>query len=100
MTGSSPPARDPATFETLASFLDELGVRDEVTIQAIKEVIALQLERAMQEHQLSRKAMAARMRTSPAQLRRVLDPAEGNITLDTLVRAAHVLGRTLEIKLV
>jgi hypothetical protein len=100
MTGSSPAARDPTQFETLDSFLDELGVRDEVTIQAIKEVVALQLERAMKEHELSRKAMAARMKTSPAQLRRVLDPMEGNITLDTLVRAAHVVGRRLRIELV
>lgn len=100
MTDAHGSARDPSKFQTLDGFLDELGVREELTIQAIKEVIALQLERAMADQHLSRKAMATKMNTSPAQIRRVLDPAEGNVTLETLVRAAKVVGRDLRIELV
>jgi antitoxin HicB len=44
--------------------------------------------------------MAALMETSRAQLDRLLDPKRGNVTLETLRRAAHVLGRELRVELV
>jgi hypothetical protein len=44
--------------------------------------------------------MAAEMETSRAQLNRVLDPGTSNVTLDTLSRAARVLGRSLKVELV
>jgi hypothetical protein len=40
------------------------------------------------------------MRTSRAQVDRMLDPDEGNVTLDTLARAARMLGRSLKLELV
>jgi antitoxin HicB len=43
--------------------------------------------------------MATLMQTSRAQLDRLLDPEQGNVTLETLHRAAHVLGRQLRIEL-
>ena len=49
---------------------------------------------------LSRAAMAAEMETSRAQLNRVLDPEASNVTLDTLSRAARVLGHSLRVELV
>ena len=73
-----------AQFETLDDFLDEEGIREEVTARAIKRVIALQLQEAMKERQLTKAAMADLMETSRAQLARVLDPEEFNVTLDTL----------------
>jgi DNA-binding Xre family transcriptional regulator len=84
---------------SLDEFLDEEGVREEVTARAIKRVIALQLQQAMAEQKLSKARMAELMETSRAQLARILDPEEFNVTLDTLARAAKVLGRRLSVEL-
>lgn len=89
-----------AEFDTLDDFLDEEGIREEVTARAIKRVIALQLQEAMRDRKLTKAAMAELMDTSRAQLSRVLDPEEFNVTLDTLTRAAKVVGRKLRVELV
>jgi hypothetical protein len=86
-------------FDSLDDFLREEGVYDEVLARATKRVIALQLQMAMRERKLTKTAMAALMQTSRAQLDRVLDPAEFNVTLETLARAAKVVGRELRIDL-
>ncbi len=92
--------RDLSDLATLDDFLDEEGIREEVTLRAVKSVIALQLRQAMKDQNLTRAAMAARMDTSRAQLNRVLDPDASNVTLDTLSRAARVLGHSLKVELV
>lgn len=92
--------RDPSAPATLDDFLDEDGVREEVTLRAVKSVTALQLQQAMKAQGLTRAAIAAEMKTSRAQLNRVLDPEASNVTLDTLSRAARVLGRELKVELV
>jgi predicted XRE-type DNA-binding protein len=92
--------RDPSDLATLDDFLDEEGIREEVILRAVKSVIALQLRQAMKDQNLTRAAMAARMDTSRAQLNRVLDPDASNVTLDTLSRAARVLGHSLKVELV
>ncbi len=40
------------------------------------------------------------MDTSRTQVDRLLDPKSGNVTLETLQRAAHVVGRELRVELV
>jgi DNA-binding phage protein len=92
--------RDPSDLSTLDDFLDEDGIREAVTLRAIKSVIALQLRQAMTERKMPLSAMAAERDTSRAQLNRVLDPAASNVTLETLSRAAKVLGRGLKVELV
>lgn len=92
--------RDPRAFKTLDSFLDEDGIREEVTAVALKRVIAFALREAMQNHGLTKAAMADKMQTSRKQLDRVLDPNEHNVTLDTLARAATSVGRQLKVELV
>ena len=92
--------RDPSDLSTLDDFLDEDGIREEVTLRAIKSVIALQLRQAMTERKMTLSAMAAEMDTSRAQLNRVLDPEASNVTLATLSRAAKVVGRRLKVELV
>lgn len=89
-----------AEFDTLDDFLDEEGIREEAAARAIKRVIALQLQEAMRDRKLTKAAMAELMETSRAQLARVLDPEEFNVTLDTLTRAAKVVGRKLRVELV
>ena len=91
--------RDLSELESLDSFLDEEGIREEVTARAVKRVIALQLREEMAARKMTRVAMAERMETSRAQLARVLDPNEFNVTLDTLAKAARVLGRQLKVEL-
>jgi antitoxin HicB len=59
-----------------------------------------QIQEAMRSQKLSKNKMAALMNTSRTQLDRLLDPSQGNVTLETLQRAAHVLGRELRVELV
>ena len=92
-------SRHPGHGSSLESFLEEEGILEEVTSVAIKEVIAWQIQEAMKAKKLSKARMAALMHTSRAQLDRLLDPARGNVTLETLQRAAHVLGRQLRVEL-
>ncbi|RZI98072.1 MAG: Fis family transcriptional regulator [Brevundimonas sp.] len=92
--------RDLSDLDTLDDFLDEEGIRAEVTVRAIKSVVAMQLRQAMTERKMTLSAMAAEMGTSRAQLNRVLDPEEFNVTLETLSRAAKVVGRELKLELV
>jgi hypothetical protein len=40
------------------------------------------------------------MNTSRAQIDRILDPKKGNVTIDTLQRAATPLGRQIRLELV
>ena len=84
---------------TLDAFLEDEGVREEFEAKAVKEVIAWQLAEAMKAQNLSKKKMAELMKTSRAQLDRLLDPAKGNVTLDTMQKAAAVVGRQLHIEL-
>lgn len=78
---------------TFDSFLEEEGIREEVEAVAIKRVLAWQLERAMQQQQKSKQAMAKELRTSRSQLDRLLDPQNVSVTLDTITRAARALGK-------
>jgi antitoxin HicB len=81
-------------------FLMEDGLYEEVTARAIKRVIARQLDAQMRRNGLTKSAMARLMRTSRAQLDRLLDPENESVTLGTLARAAHAVGRTLRMELV
>lgn len=85
---------------TLDSFLEEEGVLAEFQAKAIKEVIAWQLTEAMRERKLTKTALAALMNTSRTQISRVLDPNDGNVTIETLQRAAALLGRRVQLELV
>jgi antitoxin HicB len=79
--------------------LKEDGIYEEVQARALKRVLAEQLDDAMQAGKLSKVAMAQRMATSRSQLDRVLDPANLSVQLDTLIKAANAVGKTVEIKL-
>ncbi len=85
---------------TLESFLEEEGVLAEFQAKAIKEVIAWQLAEAMRERGLSKSRLATMMRTSRTQVTRLLDPNDGNVTIETLQRAAELVGRRVEVQLV
>ncbi len=97
---SAKKSRHPRHGSTLDEFLEEEGVRDELQATAIKEVVAWQLQQAMAEKKITKARMAELMQTSRAQLDRLLDPRAGNVTLETLQRAARVLGRAIRVELV
>jgi predicted transcriptional regulator len=84
---------------SLDDFLEQEGVLPEFRAQAIQEVIAWQLAEAMKERGLSKAALARLMHTSRTQVDRVLDPANGNVTIETLQRAAELVGRKLQLEL-
>jgi hypothetical protein len=92
--------RSVAGLTTLDAFLKEQGKLEEFEAVAIKEVLAWQIAEAMKAQKLSRKRLAERMKTSRSQIRRLLDPKDGNVTITTLQRAARIVGRTLRLELV
>jgi antitoxin HicB len=91
---------NPHWGSTLDDFLEEEGIRDEVTTAAIRQVIAWQLGEEMKKKQITKKRLAELMHTSRAQIDRILDPDKGNVTIETLQRAASLLGRQLRLELV
>lgn len=93
-------ADNPHRGSTLDSFLEEEGVLAEFQAKAIKEVIAWQLAEAMRERKLSKNRLATMMHTSRTQVNRLLDPNDGNVTIATLQRAAALVGRRVELRLV
>ena len=82
------------------NYLIEEGVFDEVQARTLKRALAEQLSDAMQSGNLSKVLMAQRMVTSRSQLDRVLDPDNLSIQLDTLIKAARAVGKTVEIRLI
>jgi hypothetical protein len=94
------PRRFDHTGSTLDSLLEEEGVLADVEAAAIKRVIAWQLAQAMKKQRLSKKALAARMRTSRSQLDRLLDPSGPSMNLETAARAAKAIGKALRVEIV
>ncbi|MFM8331007.1 MAG: helix-turn-helix domain-containing protein [Candidatus Methylumidiphilus sp.] len=84
---------------SLDDFLQEEGLFEDMQAQAIKEVISWQLGQAMKDKGISKARMAILLKTSRAQVNRLLDP-ENDITLSTLQRAAALVGRKVKIELV
>ena len=82
------------------SWLDEEGLREQVTAGAIKRALARQIEEAMKAEGLTKTAMASRMETSRSALDRLLDPENEAVTLATLQKAAAAVGRQVRLELV
>lgn len=91
---------NPHIGSSFDDFLAEGGILEECEAAALKEVLALQIEAAMRELGLNKVQMARRMHTSRAQLDRLLDPGNTSVTLNTMQRAAAVLGKRVRLDLV
>jgi predicted XRE-type DNA-binding protein len=85
---------------SLDDFLTEEGIREQVEAVAIKRVITYQIEQTMKKKHLTKTMMAKRMHTSRSAIERLFDPENESVTLTTLSKAAHALGKKLQIKLV
>ncbi len=90
---------NPHAGSSFDDFLKGDGIYEEVQARALKRALAEQLDDAMQLSKLSKVHMAQRMATSRSQLDRVLDPGNLSIQLDTLIKAASAVGKTVEIRL-
>jgi len=91
---------NPQIGSSFDDYLAEEGIYEEVTAEAVKRVLAWQIEQARLIQGLSKSALAAQMQTSRTQIDRLLDPHNTHVQLDTLQRAAKVLGRKLKVELV
>jgi antitoxin HicB len=94
----TPKLRD-LSGSTFDSFLEEHGIREEVEAVAAKRVLAWQLEQEMKRQRKTKQAMAQQLQTSRSQLDRLLDPRNTAVTLDTITRAAKVLGMKVAIRI-
>lgn len=92
-------ANNPHIGSDFDEFLEEEGLREEVTAAAIKRVIAWQLAQAMRSKHITKTEMATRMHTSRAVVNRLLDEDDTSVTLATLARASLAVGMPLKIEL-
>ena len=92
--------KNPHVGSLFDDWLKTEGLYEVATANAIKRVVAWQLEQAMKAQKLTKTEMARRMETSRAQLDRLLDQDNDSVTLETLSRAAAVVGRKLRLELV
>ena len=92
--------KNPHIGSSIESWLEDEGIREEVNAAAIKAVIARQLAREMKKKRITKQRMAELMKTSRAQLDRLLDPDNGSATIESLQRAAKIVGRELRLQLV
>ncbi|MBS9782804.1 MAG: XRE family transcriptional regulator [Arcobacter sp.] len=81
-------------------FLKEDGIYEEVNSNAIKKVIAYQLEQEMKKQNITKTKMAELMNTSRAVVSRLLNPDNNSLTLSTLQSATNVLGKRLNISII
>ncbi len=93
------PRPNPHWGSSLDDLLHEDGIRETVRAEAVTRVVAWQLAQEMARRGMTKSHLAALMHTSRAQVDRILK-AEGNVTVETLQRAAALLGRALRVELV
>jgi len=80
-------------------FLAEEGILEECRVSAIKFKLARELEKVMDEQNLSKAEVARRLKTSRTGVERLLDPENTSITLTTMAKVASLLGKRIEFAL-
>jgi len=90
---------NPHWGSTLDSLLAEDGNREAVRAEAVTRVVAWQLSEEMARQGMTKSKLAELMHTSRAQVDRILK-AQGNVTIESLQRAAALVGRELRVELV
>jgi antitoxin HicB len=91
---------NPHIGSSFDDFLDEENLLVEANEIAIKRVIAWQLQQEIESKHLTKTDVAKAMGTSRAAVDRLLDPNNTSVTLNTLSKAARILGKRIEIDLV
>ncbi|HTT82147.1 MAG TPA: helix-turn-helix transcriptional regulator [Rhizomicrobium sp.] len=90
---------NPHWGSTLDDFLNEEGIREAAMAEAVTRVVAWQLAEEMKRRGMTKARLAEQMHTSRAQVDRILG-AKSNVTIETLQRAAALVGRELRLELV
>lgn len=81
----------------LDDFLDEENILEECTAQAMKRVIAWEIQQALVEAKLSKTGFAREIHSSRSQVDRLLDPTNTSLSLKTLAAAAQAVGKQVSI---
>lgn len=66
---------------------------------AIKITLARELKKGMVRHEITKAAMAKKLKTSRPAVDRLLDPKNMSITLNTMAKVAHLLGKRMDFTL-
>lgn len=74
-------------------FLKEDGIYEDVQATAQKRVLSWMLSQYIFEHKMSKSELARKMQTSRSQIDRILDPDNTSITLQTIHKAASLMGK-------
>lgn len=91
--------KNPHIGSNLDDFLAEEGLLEDASANAMKRVIAWQIEQEMKAQNLTKTALAEKMHTSRAALNRLLDATDTSMTLATLASVAAALGKHVRVEL-
>jgi antitoxin HicB len=93
-------SRNPLVGSTFDDCLQEKDLLAEANEVAIKRVIAGQIQQEITSRKMTKTSVAKAMGTSRAAVDRLLDPENTSVTLNTLGKAASILGKRIKIELV
>ena len=91
--------KNPHLGSDFDDFLKDEGIYEHCQAVAIKRVLAYQLLEFMEQNRVTKTEMATRLQTSRSGLNRLLNEENTSITLDTMMRAASVVGKKLSFEL-
>ena len=80
-------------------FLENEGLLAQSQAEAVKRVLAWQIETYMRENNVTKTTFAQRMNTSRGQLNRLLDPENTSVSLTTMSSAAAAMGKHLTLQI-
>lgn len=83
----------------LDDFLQDEGILEYCQAIAIKRVLSYQLQEFMTQNRITKTEMAIRLKTSRMGLNRLLNVDNTSITLDSMIKAANVVGKKISIEL-
>ena len=92
--------KNPHIGSTLDDLLASDGNLEKANAIALKRKVTFQIEKEMKANSLSKQKMAEQMKTSRSALDRLLDPDNTSVTLNTMSKAARVVGKKLKMELV
>lgn len=81
-------------------FLKEEDIFEEVNNNAIKKVIAYQIAQEMKQQNITQTELAKMMNTRRTVIRKLLNPENNSLTLQSLQSIANALGKRLSINLI
>jgi len=81
-------------------FLENDGTLAEAQAEAIKRVLAWQIQKYLDDTHTAKTTFAEKLGTSRSQLSRLLDPNNTSLNLRTLSSAAEAMGKHIELRIV